>query len=91
MTADGVQIAEFGRERRKLVDFDEVPKILIQAILAAEDDRFFKHQGIDINGILRSAINNILKGSKAQGGSTITMQVARNVNLSSENTFTRKI
>ena len=91
MTADGVQIAEFGRERRKLVDFDEVPKILIQAILAAEDDRFFKHQGIDINGILRSAINNILKGSKAQGGSTITMQVARNFYLSSEKTFTRKI
>ena len=91
MTADGVQIAEFGRERRKLVDFDEVPKILVQAILAAEDDRFFKHQGIDINGILRSAINNVLKGSKAQGGSTITMQVARNFYLSSEKTFTRKI
>ena len=91
MTADGVQIAEFGRERRKLVDFNEVPKVLIQAILAAEDDRFFKHQGIDINGILRSAINNILKGSKAQGGSTITMQVARNFYLSSEKTFTRKI
>ncbi len=91
MTADGVQIAEFGRERRKLVNFDQVPKILVQAILAAEDDRFFKHQGIDINGILRSAINNILKGSKAQGGSTITMQVARNFYLSSEKTFTRKI
>ena len=91
MTADGVQIAEFGRERRKLVDFDEVPKILVQAILAAEDDRFFRHQGIDINGILRSAINNVLKGSKAQGGSTITMQVARNFYLSSEKTFTRKI
>lgn len=91
MTADGVQIAEFGRERRRLVDFDEVPKILVQAILAAEDDRFFRHQGIDINGILRSAINNVLKGSKAQGGSTITMQVARNFYLSSEKTFTRKI
>ena len=91
MTADGVQIAEFGRERRKLVNFDQVPKILVQAILAAEDDRFFKHQGIDINGILRSAINNIVKGSKAQGGSTITMQVARNFYLSSEKTFTRKI
>ncbi len=91
MTADGVLIAEFGRERRKLVDFDQVPKVLVDSILAAEDDRFFKHQGIDINGILRSAINNILKGSKAQGGSTITMQVARNFYLSSEKTFTRKI
>ncbi|OUW01282.1 MAG: hypothetical protein CBD16_05775 [Betaproteobacteria bacterium TMED156] len=91
MTADGVQIAEFGRERRKLVEFDQVPKVLIKSILAAEDDRFFKHQGIDINGILRSAINNILKGSKAQGGSTITMQVARNFYLSSEKTFIRKI
>ncbi len=91
MTADGVLIAEFGRERRKLVNFNQVPKILVEAILAAEDDRFFKHQGIDINGILRSAINNILKGSKAQGGSTITMQVARNFYLSSEKTFTRKI
>ena len=65
--------------------------MLIDAILAAEDDKFFEHRGIDLTGMARSVINNILKGAKAQGGSTITMQVARNFYLSSEKTFTRKI
>ena len=91
MTADGIQIGEFGKEKRRFVDYASVPKILIEAILAAEDDRFFSHRGIDTSGMVRSVINNILKGAKAQGGSTITMQVARNFYLSSEKTFTRKI
>ena len=91
MTADGILIGEFGEEKRKVVEFKNTPKVLIDAILAAEDDKFFEHRGIDLAGMARSAINNILKGAKAQGGSTITMQVARNFYLSSEKTFTRKI
>ncbi len=91
MTADGILIGEFGEEKRKVVEYKDTPKVLIDAILAAEDDKFFEHRGIDLTGMARSLINNILKGAKAQGGSTITMQVARNFYLSSEKTFTRKI
>ena len=91
MTADGILIGEFGKEKRKVVEYENTPKILVDAILAAEDDRFFEHRGIDLTGMARSVINNIIKGAKAQGGSTITMQVARNFYLSSEKTFTRKI
>jgi penicillin-binding protein 1A len=91
MTADGVLIGEFGEERRSVVRAEQVPKVLIDAILAAEDERFFEHSGIDPLGILRSAGNNIMTASKAQGASTITMQVARNFYLSTEKTFTRKI
>lgn len=91
MTADGVLIGEFGEERRSVVRVEQVPKVLINAILAAEDERFFEHSGIDPMGILRSAGTNILTASKAQGASTITMQVARNFYLSTEKTFTRKI
>ena len=91
MTADGVLIGEFGEEKRKVIEYKNTPKVLIDAILAAEDDKFFEHRGIDLTGMARSVINNVLKGAKAQGGSTITMQVARNFYLSSEKTFTRKI
>ena len=91
MTADGVLIGEFGEERRSVVRVEQVPKVLIDAILAAEDERFFEHSGIDPLGIMRSAGTNILTASKAQGASTITMQVARNFYLSTEKTFTRKI
>ncbi|MGA1254076.1 MAG: penicillin-binding protein 1A, partial [Burkholderiaceae bacterium] len=91
MTADGVLIGEFGEERRSVVRVAQVPKVLIDAILAAEDERFFEHSGIDPMGILRSASTNIMTASKAQGASTITMQVARNFYLSTEKTFTRKI
>ena len=91
MTADGVLIGEFGEERRSVVRVEQVPKVLIDAILAAEDERFFEHSGIDPMGILRSAGTNIMTASKAQGASTITMQVARNFYLSTEKTFTRKI
>ncbi|MFZ9734381.1 MAG: penicillin-binding protein 1A [Burkholderiaceae bacterium] len=91
MTADGVLIGEFGEERRSVVRADQVPRVLIDAILAAEDERFFDHIGIDLLGVVRSASTNIITASKAQGASTITMQVARNFYLSAEKTFTRKI
>ena len=91
LTADGVLIGEFGEERRSLVRLPEVPKFLVQAILAAEDDGFFQHRGIDFLGIARAMVANVFSGSKSQGASTITMQVARNFYLSSEKTFTRKI
>lgn len=91
MTADGVLIGEFGEERRSVIRAEQAPAVLVNAVLAAEDDRFFEHVGIDPWGILRSATTNLLTASKAQGASTITMQVARNFYLSAEKTFTRKL
>ena len=91
MTADGVLIGEFGEERRSVIRAEQAPGVLVNAILAAEDERFFEHVGIDPWGILRSATTNLLTASKAQGASTITMQVARNFYLSTEKTFTRKL
>jgi penicillin-binding protein 1A len=90
-TADGVLIGEFGEERRAVVRIDEVPEILKAAILAAEDERFYQHQGVDYVGVMRAAYSNLLAGGKRQGASTITMQVARNFFLSSEKTLTRKL
>ena len=87
-TADERLIGEFGEERREFVRFDEVPDIMKQAILAAEDDRFYQHRGVDAQGIIRAAISNLLGGR--QGGSTITQQVAKNFFLSPERTYTRK-
>jgi penicillin-binding protein 1A len=87
---DGKLIGEFGAERRALVRYEELPPQLVQAFLAAEDDRFFQHPGVDWQGLVRAAILYALTGEKTQGGSTITMQLARNVFLSSERTFTRK-
>ena len=89
-SADKVLLAEYGDERRTLVPIAEVPKVLKDAVLAIEDARFFEHGGIDYVGVARAALAN-LSGSRRQGASTITMQVARNVYLSSEKTFTRKI
>ncbi len=90
-TQDGVLIAEFGEEKRIPVKINEVPDQLIKAILAAEDDSFYFHQGVDFTGIIRAALNNLRSGRTAEGASTITMQVARNYFLSPEKTFTRKI
>jgi penicillin-binding protein 1A len=87
---DGKLIGEFGAERRALLRYDELPPRLVQAFLAAEDDRFFDHPGVDWQGLLRASIKFASTGEKAQGGSTITMQLARNVFLTSERTFTRK-
>lgn len=87
---DGKLIGEFGAERRALVRYPDLQPQLIQAFLAAEDDRFFEHPGIDWQGLARAALKYATTGEKSQGGSTITMQLARNVFLSSERTFTRK-
>lgn len=89
-TSDNVLIGEFGEERRNVLRFHEIPDVMKSAILAAEDDRFYQHGGIDWAGVARAAIANITHMSKTQGASTITMQVARNFYLSSEKTYTRK-
>lgn len=90
-TADGHLIGEFGEERRAVVAIKDVPEVLKQAILAAEDDRFYQHMGIDYTGIIRAASSNLLSGGKKQGASTITQQVARNFFLTTEKTYTRKL
>src|SRR5262250_2660615 len=90
-TADGVLIGEFGEERRSLVGIEDVPELMKQAILAAEDERFYQHTGVDYLGVLRAAYSNLAAGGRAQGASTITMQVARNFFLSREKTLTRKL
>jgi penicillin-binding protein 1A len=90
-TVEGVLIGEFGEERRVLVDIKDVPPALVNAIIAAEDERFYQHAGIDYMGVARAAYANLLTGGRRQGASTITMQVARNFFLSSEKTLTRKL
>ncbi len=90
-TAEGVQIGEFGEERRAIVSIAEVPPTLKNAIISAEDERFYEHAGIDYVGVLRAAYANLVAGGRRQGASTITMQVARNFFLSSEKTLTRKL
>jgi len=89
-SAEGLLLGEFGEERRNVVSFAEVPVLMKQAILAAEDDRFYQHGGVDILGVLRAAVSNITSPGRQQGASTITMQVARNFFISSEKTYTRK-
>jgi penicillin-binding protein 1A len=89
-TRDGKLIGEFGAERREPLRYDQLPKPLVQAFLAAEDDRFFEHSGVDVAGLARAAVVLASTGEKRQGGSTITMQLARNVFLSNERSFTRK-
>ncbi len=89
-TADGALIGEFGEERRAVVQIDAVPEVMKQAILAAEDERFYRHQGVDYVGVIRAAYSNLLAGGKRQGASTITMQLARNFFLSSDKTLIRK-
>jgi len=90
-TSDGHLIGEFGEERRAFVRIDAVPAGMKQAILAAEDERFYQHPGVDTIGVLRAAYSNFAGGGKRQGASTITMQVARNFFLSREKTLSRKI
>ena len=89
-SAEGDLLAEFGEERRNLTPIAEIPKVMTNAVLAIEDARFYQHGGVDYLGVLRAGLANVGK-AKSQGASTITMQVARNVYLSSEKTFTRKI
>ena len=90
-TSDGHLLGEFGEERRTVVHIADVPPTLKQAILAAEDERFYEHPGIDVLGIARAALSNIASGGRGQGASTITMQVARNFFLSREKTYNRKL
>lgn len=90
-TSDGYLLGEFGEERRTVVHIDQVPPVLRQAILAAEDERFYEHPGIDIIGIMRAALANVTSGGRGQGASTITMQVARNFFLSREKSYNRKL
>ena len=89
-TKDGLMLAEFGEMKRTPLRYAEFPDALVKALIAAEDDRFFEHPGVDYKGILRAAIHLLRTGERAQGGSTITMQVARNFFLSREKTFLRK-
>jgi len=88
---NGELIAEFGEMKRTPLKYEEFPQHLINAVLAAEDDRFFEHPGVDYQGILRAVIHLVRTGKKGQGGSTITMQVARNFFLSREKTYLRKL
>lgn len=90
-TADGKLIGEYGEKRRTPITISEVPETLKQAILATEDRRFYDHNGIDIRGIARAIVKVVGSGTKAQGASTITMQVARNFYLTRQKTFGRKL
>ena len=89
-SADGVVIGEFGEERRNLTPIKDIPQVMKNAVLAIEDARFFSHSGVDYLGVIRAGLANVGR-SKSQGASTITMQVARNVYLSAEKSYTRKI
>ena len=89
-SSDQVLLAEFGEERRNFVPIAQIPQVMKDAVLAAEDARFYQHGGVDYKGIARAALEN-LRDARSQGASTITMQVARNFYLSTEKTFTRKI
>jgi penicillin-binding protein 1A len=89
-SADGVLLGEFGEERRNFTPISQIPQVMKDAVLAAEDARFYQHSGVDYKGVARAALEN-LRDARSQGASTITMQVARNFYLSTEKTFTRKI
>jgi penicillin-binding protein 1A len=90
-TQDKKLIAIFGEKRRVPIPYDQIPKPLIQAVLATEDQRYFQHAGVDLPGLGRAALQLVLTGRKLQGGSTITMQVARTFYLTRQKTFGRKI
>lgn len=90
-SSDDKLIAEYGDERRSPVTLDQTPPLLIDAILVTEDDRFYHHSGVDFRGIVRAGISNFFTQSRAQGASTITMQVARNFFLKPDKTYTRKL
>ena len=89
-SSDGVLIGEFGEERRSLTPIKDIPQVMKDAVLAVEDARFFQHGGVDYLGVVRAGLANVGR-AKSQGASTITMQVARNVYLSAEKSYTRKI
>ncbi|KAK0351230.1 hypothetical protein LTR94_025806, partial [Friedmanniomyces endolithicus] len=91
---DGTLIGEFSDQRRIYVTYDQVPQTVVHAFLAAEDQNFFSHGGIDVSGIGRAMFKNVfnvLSGRRLEGGSTITQQVAKNVLLTSETSLNRKL
>lgn len=90
-SSEGLMMAEFGEKRRIPAEIESIPPQLVDAFLAAEDDRFFEHPGVDYQGLIRAAYSLAITGEKTQGGSTITMQVARNFFLSREKTYLRKL
>lgn len=87
----GDLIAQIGEQRRIPVTFEQIPEVVKNAFLAAEDDRFFRHHGIDYAGVLRAVLVNLVSGDRTQGASTITMQAARNMFLSQQKTYRRKL
>ena len=89
-SVEGDLIGEFGEEKRAFVKIEQTPDVLRKAIIAAEDERFYEHGGVDYIGVIRAALSNFASASARQGASTITMQVARNFFLTTEKTFTRK-
>jgi penicillin-binding protein 1A len=90
LSAEGTMLGEFGEERRNYLPIAEIPKVMQDAVLAAEDERFYEHGGVDYKGVLRAGLAN-LRRAGSQGASTITMQLARNFYLSTEKTLTRKV
>ncbi len=89
-TRDGRLMEQIGEKRRIPVEYDDIPEMVVQSFLAAEDDRFFEHPGFDYQGIVRAGLKLVTTGSRAQGGSTITQQLAREYFLSRDRTFVRK-
>ncbi|HVY38941.1 MAG TPA: transglycosylase domain-containing protein, partial [Polyangia bacterium] len=87
----GAPIGEMGTEKRTVVPYSAIPKLLIQAVVAAEDADYFNHGGLDYRGMARAFIEDVLRGRRAQGGSTITQQVVKNLVLSPERTMRRKV
>jgi penicillin-binding protein 1A len=90
-SADGVLLGEFGEERRNFTPIGEIPKVMQDAVLAAEDAKFYQHSGVNYVSLVRAGLANFGEARSAQGASTITMQVARNFYLSTEKTLTRKL
>ena len=91
LAADGTELASYGAKYGNPVDLNTLPPYVPQAVVATEDVRFYSHFGLDIRSIVRAAVTNLIKGRKAQGASTITQQVAKNLFLSSQKTFRRKV
>jgi penicillin-binding protein 1A len=90
-TRTGALIAQIGEQRRIPVAYDQIPELVKHAFLAAEDERFFEHHGIDYFGVVRAAVIDLISGHKTQGASTITMQAARNMFLTLDKTARRKL
>lgn len=88
---DGQVVARFASERRTVVPFDRIPKVMVDAVIAAEDDQFFTHEGVDYLGILRCAVKNAVSGRAVCGGSTITQQTVKTFLLTPEKKLSRKL